>query len=113
MNSPCSRRVSKPPKASAGLGALFNGWLTDRLALKNAHWQIGIPVIGHVLGSCALITYLLWPRDLLLLAGESLRYALVLVSCTIVVPVILLWRTYQHLTGLARVSAYVSSAPGS
>ncbi|WP_449432535.1 spinster family MFS transporter [Pseudomonas putida] len=164
----------------AGLGALFSGWLTDRLAVKNAHWQIGIPVIGHVVGSSALIAYLLWPRDILLQVGavpvpsamlwcalssffsvwwvapsfslltqlvpahrraiavalqtivttlcgvgigplatgllsdalipmfndESLRYALLLVSCTIVVPVFLLWRTYQHLTVHSRQSAY-------
>ena len=164
----------------AGLGALFSGWLTDRLAVKNAHWQIGIPVIGHVLGSCALLTYLLWPQDILLQVGvvpvpsamlwcalasffsvwwvgpsfslltqlvpahrratavalqtiistlcgvgigplatgllsdalmpmfgdESLRYALLLITCTIVIPIVLLWRTYQHLTGLSRHSAY-------
>jgi len=164
----------------AGLGALFSGWLTDRLAVKNAHWQIGIPVIGHVLGSCALLTYLLWPQDILLQVGavpvpsamlwcalasffsvwwvgpsfslltqlvpahrratavalqtiistlcgvgigplatgllsdallpmfgdESLRYALLLITCTIVIPIVLLWRTYQHLTGPSRHSAY-------
>ncbi|WCM49673.1 MFS transporter [Pseudomonas sp. WJP1] len=156
----------------AGLGALFSGWLTDRLAVKNPHWQIGIPVIGHLLGGCAMVIYLLWPRDILLyagtvpvpsamlwcaltsffsvwwvgpsfslltqlvpahrratgvalqtiistlcgvgigplatgllsdalmpmFAGESLRYALLLISCTLVIAIILLWRTYQHLT---------------
>lgn len=164
----------------AGLGALFSGWLTDRLAVKNHQWQIGIPVIGHLVGSSALIIYLLWPRDILMYVGEvpvpsamlwcmltsffsvwwvgpsfslltqlvpahrratavalqtiistlcgvgigplatgllsdslmpiyaeeSLRYALLLISCTIVIPIALLWRTYQHLSGLSRVCAY-------
>lgn len=164
----------------AGLGALFSGWLTDRLAVKSPHWQLGIPLIGHVLGGAALFTYLLWPGDILMWVGsvpvpsamlwcalssffsvwwvgpsfslltqlvpahrratavalqtiistlcgvgigplatgllsdalmptfadESLRYALLLVSCTILVPIFLLWRTYQHLTGLSRLSAY-------
>ncbi|MDE1165256.1 MAG: MFS transporter [Pseudomonas sp.] len=158
----------------AGLGALFSGWLTDHLALKNPHWQIGIPLLGHVLGSTALITYLLWPQGILLSVGpvpvpsamlwcalssffsvwwvgpsfslltqlvpahrratavalqtiistlfgvgigplaagllsdtllpvfgeQSLRYALLLISCTIVLPIGLLWRTYYHLMGL-------------
>jgi len=37
---------------------------------------------------------------------ESLRYALLLITCTIVIPIVLLWRTYQHLTGPSRHSAY-------
>lgn len=164
----------------AGLGTLFSGWLTDRLAIRSQQWQIGIPLIGHVLGNCALIIYLLWPRDILLYAGtvpvpsamlwcalgsffsvwwvgpcfslltqlvpahrratavalqtivstllgvgigplatgllsdalmpmltdESLRYALLLVNLTIVIPIVLLWRTYQHLTAPSRRSAY-------
>jgi len=164
----------------AGLGALFSGWLTDRLVIRSQQWQIGIPLIGHVLGNCALIIYLLWPRDILLHAGavpvpsamlwcalgsffsvwwvgpcfslltqlvpahrratavalqtiistlcgvgigplatgllsdvlmplladESLRYALLLVSLTIVIPIVLLWRTYQHLAAPSRLSAY-------
>ncbi|MBM3111193.1 spinster family MFS transporter [Pseudomonas arcuscaelestis] len=164
----------------AGLDALFSGWLTDHLAVKNPHWQIGIPVIGHVLGTSALVTYLLWPQEILLYVGavpvpsamlwcalasffsvwwvgpsfslltqlipaqrratavalqtivttlcgvgigplvtgllsdaliptfgaESLRYALLLVTCTIFIAVILLWRTYRHLTVVTEQSAY-------
>lgn len=164
----------------AGLGALFSGWLTDRLVIRSQQWQIGIPLIGHVVGNCALVIYLLWPRDILLHAGavpvpsamlwcalgsffsvwwvgpcfslltqlvpahrratavalqtiistlcgvgigplatgllsdvlmpllgdESLRYALLLVSLTIVIPIVLLWRTYQHLAAPSRLSAY-------
>ena len=41
-----------------------------------------------------------------LLADESLRYALLLVSLTIVIPIVLLWRTYQHLAAPSRLSAY-------
>lgn len=156
--------------SSAGVGVLFSGWLADRLAVRNQAWKIGIPLVGHVFGGCALVTYLLWPNDILMhiasipvpsamlwsavasffsvwwvgpsyslltqliapnrratamavqtiastLLGvgigpfavgllsdalqphfgvESLRYALVLISCTIVIPVFLLWRTYQY-----------------
>jgi sugar phosphate permease len=164
----------------AGLGALFSGWLTDHLAVRSLRWHIGVPVIGHLLGSSALIIYLLWPRDILMQVGsvpvpsamlwcaltsffsvwwvgpsfslltqmvpasrratavalqtivstlcgvgigplatgllsdalmpvfaeESLRYALLLVSCTIVIPLALLWRTHQHLNGLVRGASY-------
>jgi len=164
----------------AGLGALFSGWITDRLAVRHHEWHIGIPVLGHLLGSSTLIIYLLWPQDILLFVGsvpipsamlwcalssfcsvwwigpcfslltqlvpasrratavalqtivttlcgvgigplatgllsdaltpwfaeQSLRYALVLVSATIVVPIALLWRTHQHLPGQARATDY-------
>lgn len=164
----------------AGLGALFSGWLTDHLAVRSLRWHIGVPVIGHLLGSSALIIYLLWPRDILMQVGsipvpsamlwcaltsffsvwwvgpsfslltqmvpasrratavalqtivstlcgvgigplatgllsdalmpvfaeESLRYALLLVSCTIVIPLALLWRTHQHLNGHVRGASY-------
>ncbi|MBC3503760.1 MFS transporter [Pseudomonas sp. SWRI59] len=164
----------------AGLGALFSGWLTDHLAVRSLRWHIGVPVIGHLLGSSALIIYLLWPRDMLMQVGsipvpsamlwcaltsffsvwwvgpsfslltqmvpasrratavalqtivstlcgvgigplatgllsdalmpvfaeESLRYALLLVSCTIVIPLALLWRTHQHLNGHVRGASY-------
>ncbi|MFJ4387608.1 spinster family MFS transporter [Pseudomonas sp. NPDC089408] len=164
----------------AGVGALFSGWLTDHLAGKNPRWQIGIPLVGHLLGGSTLILYLLWPGDVLMqvkgvpvpsamlwcaltsffsvwwvgpsyslltqlvpacrratavalqtivstlcgvgigplatgllsdalmpwFADESLRYALLLISSTLVIPMALLWRTYRHLNGLAKVDAY-------
>ena len=48
----------------AGIGALFSGWLSDHLTPRNPHWQMGIPIIGHVAATCALITYLLWPNTI-------------------------------------------------
>ena len=46
----------------AGVGALFSGWLSDHLTPRNPHWQVGIPVIGHVAAISALFAYLLWPN---------------------------------------------------
>lgn len=42
-------------------GALFSGWLTDRLAARDTGWQIGVPVLGTVLAIPMLVLYLLWP----------------------------------------------------
>lgn len=50
---------------AAGFGGLFAGWLSDRLTPRNAHWQIAIPIIGHLTAISALTTYLLWPATLL------------------------------------------------
>ena len=43
----------------AGIGALFSGWLSDRLTPRNPHWQVAIPIIGHLAALCALVAYLL------------------------------------------------------
>lgn len=53
----------------AGIGALFSGWLSDHLTTRNAHWQIGIPIIGHVMALSALVAYLLWPNTVWLHLG--------------------------------------------
>ena len=50
---------------SAGLGAMFAGWLVDRLGGRGPEWRIRIPIIGHLIGLLSLITYLLWPTKLL------------------------------------------------
>ncbi|MGH8436543.1 MAG: spinster family MFS transporter [Pseudomonas sp.] len=55
---------------AAGIGGLFSGWLSDRLTRRNPHWQIGIPVIGHLTAMAALTTYLLWPSALLMQIGS-------------------------------------------
>ncbi len=54
----------------AGIGALFSGWLSDHLTPRNPHWQVGIPIIGHVAATCALAAYLLWPSTVWLSMGE-------------------------------------------
>lgn len=54
----------------AGIGALFSGWLSDHLTPRNPHWQVGIPVIGHLAALCALFAYLLWPQTVWMHLGD-------------------------------------------
>ena len=63
----------------AGVGGLFSGWLSDRLARRAAHWQLSLPIFGHLAAMSALATYLLWPSDLLMHLGA------------LPVPVAMLW----------------------
>ena len=42
-------------------GALFGGWLCDRLAQRDARWQIGLPLLGALLSVPAALAFLLWP----------------------------------------------------
>lgn len=55
---------------AAGFGGLFSGWLSDHLTQRNRHWQIAIPVLGHLISNAALVTYLFWPSTLLLHIGQ-------------------------------------------
>ena len=55
---------------SAGIGGLFSGWLSDRLCRRHPHWQISIPVVGHLAAICALVPYLLWSDALLVRLGD-------------------------------------------
>ncbi|MGE8064308.1 spinster family MFS transporter [Pseudomonas sp. NPDC089569] len=55
---------------SAGIGGLFSGWLADRLNRRHPHWQISIPVLGHLAALCALVPYLLWSGSLLVRLGD-------------------------------------------
>jgi predicted MFS family arabinose efflux permease len=55
---------------SAGIGGLFSGWLSDRLCRRHPHWQISIPVLGHLAAIAALIPYLLWSDALLVRLGD-------------------------------------------
>ncbi|MCU1758619.1 MFS transporter [Pseudomonas sp. 14P_8.1_Bac3] len=55
---------------SAGIGGLFSGWLSDRLCRRHPHWQISIPVIGHLAALSALVPYLLWSDSLLVHFGD-------------------------------------------
>lgn len=55
---------------AAGIGGLFSGWLSDHLTQRNRHWQIGIPVLGHLAAISALTVYLLWPSALLARMGD-------------------------------------------
>ena len=64
---------------SAGIGGLFSGWLSDRLCRRNPHWQVSIPVLGHLAAISALIPYLLWSDSLLVRLGN------------VPIPVAMLW----------------------
>ncbi|WP_297833616.1 MFS transporter [Pseudomonas sp.] len=55
---------------SAGIGGLFSGWLSDRLCRRNPHWQVSIPVLGHLAAIAALVPYLLWSDTLLVRIGD-------------------------------------------
>jgi len=55
---------------SAGIGGLFSGWLSDRLCRRNPHWQVSIPVLGHLAAIAALVPYLLWSDALLVRVGD-------------------------------------------
>lgn len=46
----------------AALGALFSGWLCDRLILKNTRWQIGLPLAGILISLPMGAAFLLWPQ---------------------------------------------------
>ncbi|WP_048308009.1 MFS transporter [Halomonas sp. PR-M31] len=54
---------------SAALGMLFGGWLTDRFVRRHPSWQLRIPQIGHLIGIFAMLNYLLWPSDWVILIG--------------------------------------------
>lgn len=55
--------------AAAGIGSIFSGWLTDRLCDHNRAWLLGIPLIGHVGATIAMVLYLLSPAGLLTTLG--------------------------------------------
>lgn len=55
---------------AAGVGGLFSGWLSDRLSRRNPHWQLSIPVLGHLTAIATLSTYLLWPDTVLVTLGS-------------------------------------------
>jgi predicted MFS family arabinose efflux permease len=64
---------------AAGIGTLFSGWLTDRLAQHNRNWLIGIPLLGNLIGGLAIAAYLLWPTATLAQLGS------------VAVPTAMLW----------------------
>lgn len=62
---------------SAAIGSIFSGWLTDRLSAKNRGWLVGIPIIGHLVATSAMIAYLLTPPGIAFeLAGVPIPTAM-------------------------------------
>jgi MFS family permease len=43
------------------LGGLLSGWLTDRMAQRDARWQLGVPIVGLLLALPCGLTYLMMP----------------------------------------------------
>lgn len=45
----------------AVFGALFSGWLCDRLMRRDERWQLGLPALGVLLGLPCTLAFILWP----------------------------------------------------
>lgn len=45
----------------AVVGALSSGWLTDRLAVRDSRWQIGVPVVGALLAFPMAVAFVMYP----------------------------------------------------
>lgn len=43
------------------IGTLSSGWLTDRLAARDARWQLGVPIIGALLAFPLAVAFVLYP----------------------------------------------------
>ena len=42
-------------------GALFSGWLCDRMVARDVRWQLGLPMLGVVVAIPCAIAFFLWP----------------------------------------------------
>lgn len=47
--------------AAAMLGSITGGWLSDRLAQRDARWRLGVPMAGCVLAVPTALAFFLWP----------------------------------------------------
>lgn len=45
----------------AVFGALFSGWICDRLVRRSERWQLGLPALGMLLALPCAIGFMLWP----------------------------------------------------
>lgn len=46
---------------SSIVGSVFCGWLCDRLTLRDARWQVALPMIGVALAVPCALAFFLWP----------------------------------------------------
>lgn len=44
-------------------GALFSGWLCDRLVSRDVRWQIGLPMLGVVASIPCALAFFMWPTE--------------------------------------------------
>ena len=42
-------------------GALFSGWLCDRMVARDVRWQLGLPMLGVIVAIPCAIAFFLWP----------------------------------------------------
>lgn len=42
-------------------GALFSGWLCDRMVARDVRWQLGLPMLGVIVSIPCAIAFFLWP----------------------------------------------------
>lgn len=61
----------------AVLGALFCGWLGDRMAQRNAGWQLILPMIGMLTALPCAIAFILWPNGAWALGPLRVPHAMV------------------------------------
>ncbi|MFK8330998.1 spinster family MFS transporter [Pseudomonas sp. BJa5] len=55
--------------SGAALGTLACGLVTDRMARRDAGWQIGVPLLGTLVSIPFALAYFLWPQGTLLQVG--------------------------------------------
>ena len=62
---------------AAVVGTLIAGWLSDRLARRDARWRLGVPVLGCVIALPAGLAFYAWPAGASWsLAGWQVPHAL-------------------------------------
>lgn len=47
----------------AMVGALFSGWLCDRMVARDVRWQLGLPMIGVLASIPCAMAFFLWPSS--------------------------------------------------
>jgi len=55
----------------ATIGTLVCGVLTDRLARRDAGWQIGVPLLGTLISIPFVLAYFLWPQGTAFYVGST------------------------------------------
>lgn len=61
----------------AVLGSLCSGWLGDRLARRNAGWQLGLPMLGMLTALPCALAFILWPSGVWAMGSLNVPHAMV------------------------------------
>ena len=51
-------------------GALFSGWLCDRMVARDVRWQLGLPMLGVIVAVPCAIAFFLWPTTGIWMMGS-------------------------------------------